>query len=384
MSIPTLRQVLLPCLAVLSQVACGPAEGRGPERSARYQPVHGQAWLVDRATKRIPVAHCELRVPSLRPLPEPITTPEHGDLLGTTVVTGVTAESAAFDKAVWREEDGWRIWLWRDLADASRVRGTSRLVIKVDWPEADGVQAEPAEVFDLPRLDAEEPWRWTPWRVADVVIEDEHAWHAALRREDGVGGLPAPEYPFEVRCRTVLAHEPVVPAADDDPTISRPEPGPAGAAASDADPLAAIDESIQQAGRSERRAIESVQTFLMAYLSGPPGPGFRLGNEALGDAVLVESLRRDIDAVLGRSSSSELAAAFPLDPFTGLAESPHGFAPASVASASGDVRVTFRFQSTQTIVTRTFILQRHRLQWRIVDVEDASGGSLVARLREAR
>jgi hypothetical protein len=205
-----------------------------------------------------------------------------------------------------------------------------------------------------------------------------------MRREDGAGGLPPPEFPFEVRCRTVLAHEPVVPAAHEDPEISRPEPGPAGVGAADADPLAAIDESIERADRSERRAIQSVQTFLMAYLSGPPGPSFRLGNAALGDAVLVESLRRDIDAVLGRSSPSELAAAFPLDPFTGLVDPPHGFAPASVASASGDVRVTFRFQSTETIVTRTFVLQRHRLQWRIVDVEDASGGSLVGRLRDTR
>lgn len=226
MPFPGGRRIALACLAALSQLACGPAEGRGPDRYGRFQPVDGGWRLIDRVTHRIPVAHCEIRVPTARALPDPITGPDRGDLLSVSVVTGVTSESAAFDKTDSREVDGWRVWLWREIANASHALGTSRLVVQVDWPDAGGLRREAAEVFDLPRLDAEAPWRWTPWRRADAMIDDEHAWHVAMRRDEGPANAPPPEHPFEVRCRTVLVDEPVVPAADEDPEIPRPEPDP--------------------------------------------------------------------------------------------------------------------------------------------------------------
>jgi hypothetical protein len=224
MTLPDGRRIALACLAALSQLACGPAEGRGPDRCGRLKPVDGRSWLVERVSQRIPVAHREIRVPTARAQPNPIIGPDRGDLLSVSVVTGVTSESASFDKTDSRLADGWRVWLWRDLADASRALGTSRRVFEIRWPEAGGLRREVAEVFDLPRLDAEAPWRWNPWRRADALIDDEHAWHVALRREEGLASASPPEHPFEVRCRTMLVDEPVVPAAEEDPEILRPEP----------------------------------------------------------------------------------------------------------------------------------------------------------------
>lgn len=84
--------------------------------------------------------------------------------------------------------------------------------------------------------------------------------------------LAMPPNPFEVRCRVVLSDSPVVPGADDDPAISRPEPNAAEQASQAVDPLAAAtDSSVKTAGRAGRAASKAVEQFLMEYLSGPTG-----------------------------------------------------------------------------------------------------------------
>lgn len=192
---------------------------------SRYQPMPGHPWLVDRESGRYPHAHCELRVPVARPLPEPITRPETGDLLGKTYLTAATMESAEFVLSEVIVADGWRTWLWRDLPDAPRVKGSGRLAITVRWPTADGtLRDEPTEIFALPALEAHPPWRWSPWQRAAQIRSGEHAIYEALENAPAAA-VPPPALPFELRCRTVLSEELVVPAAFEDGNIGRDEVG---------------------------------------------------------------------------------------------------------------------------------------------------------------
>ncbi len=148
-------------LLLVNALAGGAAEAQ----RSRYQPMPGHPWLQDRETGRYPHAHCELRVPLARPLPEPLTRPETGDLLSKTYLTAATMESADIVPTAFTVADGWRTWLWRDLPDAARVKGSGRLAITVRWPNADGtLRDEPTEIFKLPALEAHPPWQWSPWQ----------------------------------------------------------------------------------------------------------------------------------------------------------------------------------------------------------------------------
>lgn len=192
-------------------------------RRSRYRPMPGHPWLEDRETGRYPHAHCELRVALARRLPEPLTSPDTGDLLEKTVITATTRESADIVLTDVVVADGWRTWLWRDLPDASRLGGKSRLAIAVRWPKPDGSrEREPTEFFALPALDAHPPWHWSPWQRAVQVRQGEHV---LFESATATAALPLPEHPFELRCRTVLSEELAVPAADQDPTIARDEDG---------------------------------------------------------------------------------------------------------------------------------------------------------------
>lgn len=198
-------------------------------RRSRYRPMPGHPWLVDRESGRYPHAHCELRVSVERPLPEPLTSAATGDLLEKTVITAATLESAGIVLTDVVVADGWRTWLWRDLPDAARVQGSSRLAIAVRWPNPDGtLRREPTELFALPALEAHPPWRWSPWQRAADVRQGEHVLFesAASARAPAP---PLPAHPFELRCRTVLSEELAVPAPDQDPNIGRDEDGNAAA-----------------------------------------------------------------------------------------------------------------------------------------------------------
>lgn len=83
---------LLTFALVLAAVMPG---GDAEARRSRYRPMPGHSWLEDRETDRYPHAHCQLRVPPARPLPEPITSPATGDLLSKTYLTAATMESAS-------------------------------------------------------------------------------------------------------------------------------------------------------------------------------------------------------------------------------------------------------------------------------------------------
>jgi hypothetical protein len=199
--------------------------GDADAKRSRYRPLPGHPWLQDRETGRYPHAHCELRVPVERPLPDPISRADTGDLLSTTYLTGMTMESAGINLSEIRIADGWRVWLWRDLPDIARLRSDTRLAIAVNWPQADGgLRNEPSEVFVLPALDAHPPYRWSPWRPAAQIRDGDHAAFDTLNNAPATP-VPAPAHPFELRCRTVLSEELAVPAAADDPEIRRDETG---------------------------------------------------------------------------------------------------------------------------------------------------------------
>lgn len=194
-------------------------------RRSRYRPMPGHPWLEDRETGRYPHAHCELRVSITRPLPEPLTSPATGDLLSKIYLTAATMESAGIVLTDVIVADGWRTWLWRDTPDATRVQGSGRLAITVRWPNPDGtLRREATEIFALPALEAHPPWHWSPWQRAQQIRSGEHATYEALENAPAAAIAP-PAQPFEVRCRTVLSEELVVPGAFEDRNIGRDEEG---------------------------------------------------------------------------------------------------------------------------------------------------------------
>jgi hypothetical protein len=194
-------------------------------RRSRYQPMPGHPWLQDRESGRYPHAHCQLRVPVARPLPEPLTRPETGDLLSQTYLTAATMESAGIVLTDETLADGWRTWLWRDLPDAARLQGSGRLAITVRWPNADGtLRHEPTEIFALPALEAHPPWRWSAWQRAVQIRSGGHATYEAFENTPE-SAAPAPEQAFELRCRTVLSEALALPAAFEDDNIGRDEAG---------------------------------------------------------------------------------------------------------------------------------------------------------------
>lgn len=222
-SAPPLARPLL--LAALASLLALPPEADAAARRGRYREMPGHPWLEDGKTGRFPHAHCELRVPRARALPQPLTSAATGDLLASTYVTDVTMESAGIVLTEDVVDEVWRTWLWRDMPDATRLTGRAQLVVTVRWPRADRtLRAETSEAFTLPPLDALPPYRWSPWRRADQLRRGEHAAYEALTGAP-TSALAPPEHPFELRCRTVLSTELPVPAASADDNIGRDESG---------------------------------------------------------------------------------------------------------------------------------------------------------------
>lgn len=189
--------------------------------ASRYDFRHVQ----DRETGLWVHIQCELRVPATRVLPDPLSTPETGDLVSYTQFTSISMGSAGIVPGEFEVRDGQRIWLWRTLADDDMLAGTAQLGVQARWPgpPGSGEQREPMELFELPPLNSMEPYRWSPWRVADEVRGGYFAGWGKLHGE-APDGSPAPAEPYSLRCRPVLADYLHVPIAAEDPNVGKPEP----------------------------------------------------------------------------------------------------------------------------------------------------------------
>jgi hypothetical protein len=213
-----------------------------PAHAARYtmkrDPAsrHDFRHVFERDSKLWVHLHCELRVPLARRLPEPISTPETGDLMSTTYFGSQSMGSGDFVPRDWRERDGYRVWLARSIARESDLDDSSSYGVQLSFPAAgEGPRPrEPMEIFALPRFATLVPYVWSPWARADELRGGDFAAWGKLHGapDEPHGPVAAPPAPFEMRCRTVLWEHLYTPLEADDPNVGRPEPAPsAGRAA---------------------------------------------------------------------------------------------------------------------------------------------------------
>jgi hypothetical protein len=200
---------------------------------------YGFEYVMDRQSRLWVHLHCELRVAEARPLPELLHSEEHGDLLSFTYFTPRSMGSAGIVPTENVLRDGHRTWLWRVPAGRDEFEGNSGLSVQARWPpETQGPAGfDTMEVFHLPRLEGLVPYVWSPWRVADELRGGLFAGWEKLQG-DGARTSPegtplpperasAPPFPYELRCRTVLADYVYVPIEAEDPNVRRPDPSAA-------------------------------------------------------------------------------------------------------------------------------------------------------------
>ncbi len=225
-----MRTVTWRCTLALMVLLCVVSVDAAQARS-RFRPMPGHDDILeDRASGTYPHAHCQLRVPLARDLPAPLTTEAHGDLLRKTFITRATMESAGIDLTHVRIADGWRTWLWRERAVPVRLADDNLFSVKVNWPQPDGtLRADPTEIFRLPALEAYPLYHWSPWQRAQHVRTGEHVEYQAMQGASAEVPAPAPQHPFELRCRTVLSPHIAVPAEAEDANIDAGEDGHAAA-----------------------------------------------------------------------------------------------------------------------------------------------------------
>jgi len=211
-------------ISLLALVAIAPAAARERfhlvrDPASRY----GFRHVQDRETQLWVHLHCELRVPVGRKLPEPLSTPETGDLISYTQYTSESMGSAGIVPTEFTLRDGQRVWLWRVLADEAMLDGHAALSVQVSWPGPPDAerQSDPMELFHLPLLNSLLPWRWSEWREPDEV---RGGFFAGWEKLHGIAadGSPRPAEPFSLRCRPVLADFLYVPITAEDPNVGKP------------------------------------------------------------------------------------------------------------------------------------------------------------------
>jgi hypothetical protein len=186
---------------------------------------HSSQHVVERTSGLWVHLHCELRVALARRLPEPITTPETGDLMSTTYFSSISMGSGDFVPHQMRVRDGYRVWLARSLARPSDFDDSSSYGVQLKFPvDGDGPdRREPMEVFSLPRFQSLTPYVWSAWRVADELRGADFAGWGKLHGQPAAPAM-APREPFEMRCRTVLWDPLYTPIEEEDPNVGRPDP----------------------------------------------------------------------------------------------------------------------------------------------------------------
>ena len=185
-------------------------------------------YVQDRQTGLWVHQHCEIRVPVARELPDPISTSETGDLLSFTEFSSMSMGSAGVDKTQFKQRDGYKVWLWRDIPGEDDYKGRAGFGVQVKWPNPQGGEwrTDPMEHFDLPPVRSMTPYVWTPWRRADKISGGVFAGWERVQGMAPSEPIPNVPHPFEMRCRAVLFDGLFVPVEAEDPNVTKPDPGP--------------------------------------------------------------------------------------------------------------------------------------------------------------
>lgn len=199
---------VLLCLLALGLKVCAKSCRAQSKRYVAIKVGHGYN-VYDLLTKKWLQRQVQLRVSSSRKLPDPLISPEHGNLLHCTDYDsgGCGTGNLVPDRFVLRDE--FRIWQWRKAINQDNLQGKNSFSISVDQLEQDGRKTAPeiTEIFDYPPIDKQEPDQWSEWQGASSQRHGDFAWWQEVHKQE----LPQPvhiEFPFEMRWRILLTEEP--------------------------------------------------------------------------------------------------------------------------------------------------------------------------------
>jgi len=209
----TQRRFRRGCAAALGIVwmtmpgACSAQRGR--YAAEHYQTTRANTVYVrDRVTKNWVNRRCELRVSVKRDLPDPLTTPESGDLMSLELLQPGSARSGGLTSVRFETKDAYRVWSIEEILHKPDVEGQSSYSVQISWPRAGSeTKYDPAEIFHLPMLGDQPPNEWGPWVTADKTREGAFAWWS-----ETTGKPPETKQtianPFELRCEIVFTDTP--------------------------------------------------------------------------------------------------------------------------------------------------------------------------------
>lgn len=196
-------RVAFALLVLTSLTACADTSGRYRVRAdpgSRYS----FRYVQDRDTGLWVHRECEVRVSTKRKLPDPISPPEHGDLLHSSRFEPGAVGTGNLVPEQFVIRDGYRVWSFRELLTEDDFNGETSFGIQVEWPVEGGpTRHEPLELFALPRPGDTPPDEWSRWRTADRSRSDAFGWWGEVHGAPPEG-VPVIEYPFELRYRLLL------------------------------------------------------------------------------------------------------------------------------------------------------------------------------------
>jgi hypothetical protein len=195
------------CLALL--VACSARQPSGRYVAEHFRTTRTNfVYVRDRVTGQWMNRHCELRVPVVRPLPDPLMTDEHGSLLSVQLFDPESVRSAGLRSVDFDVREGFRVWVIDDVLEEADVDGHTSYGVQVAWPETP-TRYDPLELFHLPRLGNDPPGTWSPWVVAGATREGAFGWWEEAHGAPAEPSRPIAR-PFELRCQVVATDTPGV------------------------------------------------------------------------------------------------------------------------------------------------------------------------------
>jgi hypothetical protein len=194
---------LLALLAALTLAGCADTGGRYRVRvdpASRYS----FRYVQERSTGLWVHRECEVRVSTKRRLPDPISSPEHGDMLHSSRFEPGAVGTGNLSPAKFVVQDGYRVWNFREILTEDDFNGETSFGIQVEWPvDGEPTRHEPLELFALPPPGDMPPNQWSAWRTADRSRTDAFGWWEEVH-DAPPEATPEIPFPFELRFRFLL------------------------------------------------------------------------------------------------------------------------------------------------------------------------------------
>ncbi len=193
--------------AVLPLAVFGKANKSSPVRYVAVKVGHGFS-IYDLQTKLWLQRQVQLRVSSLRRLPETLISAEHVSLLHCTDFDPGGCGTGNLNPNRFAVKDGYRVLQWKNHINQDDFKGKRSFGITVDQLDSEGKTAqEPMELFCFPEITNQVPNQWSEWEKHSSQRQGDFGWWSEVHQQKADVSVPIP-YPFEMRWRLLLTDTP--------------------------------------------------------------------------------------------------------------------------------------------------------------------------------